>query len=206
MDIKRLVVYALCASLAAPAWSAETAPLRGYSAEAGAHGARVGSEVPRHPRSRQPARLHAAPLRAAASRRLALRQGQRRVDRSPSSRSGGSDAQIETFDVLFPTPKERALEMVEPDALHGEARGARRRRRSHLGAAERAAARLQRLLDRWRRHRAAGLRELRHPGRLRRARAPRHLGEGRHRDRALRRIAGAASSPRSPANTARSAA
>src|SRR5215475_1306848 len=26
----------------------------------------------------------------------------------------GLDAQIETFDVLFPTPKERALELVEP--------------------------------------------------------------------------------------------
>src|SRR5260370_6160687 len=26
----------------------------------------------------------------------------------------GLDAQIETFDVLFPTPKERSLEMVEP--------------------------------------------------------------------------------------------
>ena len=26
----------------------------------------------------------------------------------------GLDAQIETFDVLFPTPKERALEMIEP--------------------------------------------------------------------------------------------
>ena len=26
----------------------------------------------------------------------------------------GLDAHIETFDVLFPTPKERVLEMVEP--------------------------------------------------------------------------------------------
>ena len=33
---------------------------------------------------------------------------------SPDSRSGDWDAHIETFDVLFPTPKERVLEMVEP--------------------------------------------------------------------------------------------
>ena len=42
--------------------------------------ARLGDQVPRHSRPGQPARLHAAAHRAAASRRLALRQGQRRVD------------------------------------------------------------------------------------------------------------------------------
>ena len=38
-----------------------------------AHRARMGGKVPRHPRSRGPARLHAATRRAAASRRVALR-------------------------------------------------------------------------------------------------------------------------------------
>ena len=52
----------------------------------------------------------------------------------------------------------------------------------------RAAAHLQRLLDRRRRHRAAGLRELRRPGRLREARAPGRLRQRRDRDRALRRV------------------
>ena len=65
----------------------------------------------------------------------------------------GLDAQIETFDVLFPTPKERVLELVAPTHFTRQARGAGRRRRSHVQPAERAAADLQRLLDRRRRHR-----------------------------------------------------
>ena len=52
-------------------------------------------------------------------------------------------------------------------AIHGQAAGAGGGRRSHLQPAGRAASHLQRLLDRWRRHRAAGLRELRHSGGLR---------------------------------------
>ena len=100
----------------------------------------------------------------------------------------GLDAHIETFDVLFPTPKERALEMVEPTHFTAKLAGAHRRRRPHLRAARRAASHLQRLLHRWRRHRAAGVRELRHPRGLRNARPPGHLGEGRDRDRALRRL------------------
>ena len=56
------------------------------------------------------------------------------------------------------------------------------------GAASRAAPDLQLLLGRRRRHRAAGLRELRRARRLRGARAARHLGERRDRDRAVRRL------------------
>ena len=40
----------------------------------------------------------------------------------------GLDAQIETFDVLFPTPKERALELVEPTRFTAKLAGARRSR------------------------------------------------------------------------------
>ncbi len=185
--MKRLVVYALSVAIAAPAWSADTAPLRGYSSEAG-----------RTERDWE-AKFRAIPDPAA------LRAYMQRLSARPhhvgspydkdnaewiaaKSKEWGLDAQIEIFDVLFPTPKERALEMIEPTHVHREDRGAGRRRRPHLRPARRAASRLQRLLDRWRRHRAAGLRELRHPRRLRRARPPRRLREGRHRDRALRRL------------------
>ena len=65
---------------------------------------------------------------------------------------------------------------------------AHRGRRSHLRPARRATAHLQRLLHRWRRHRAAGLCQLRRARRLRGARPPGSLGQGRHRDRALRRL------------------
>ena len=202
--MKTLVIYSLCLAMAAPAvWSADSAPLRGYS-----------SETARTEREWE-AKFRAIPDPAA------LRAYMQRLSARPhhvgspydkdnaewiaaKAKEWGLDAQIETFDVLFPTPKERALEMIEPTHVRGEARRARRRRRSHLRPAERATAGLQRLLHRWRRHRAAGLRQLRHPGGLRGARPPGHLREGRHRDRALRRIAGAASSPRWPASTARS--
>ena len=63
-------------------------------------------------------------------------------------REWGWDAQIETFDVLFPTPKERLVEMVEPTrfrlALDEPALAGRPDHRPE----ERAAADLQRLLDR----------------------------------------------------------
>ena len=36
----------------------------------------------------------------------------------------GLEAHIETFDVLFPTPKIRVLEMVEPDEIHRKTGGA----------------------------------------------------------------------------------
>ena len=111
--MKRLVVYALCVAIAAPAWSADTAPLRGYSSEAG-----------RTERDWE-AKFRAIPDPAA------LRAYMQRLSARPhhvgspydkdnaewiaaKAKEWGLDAQIETFDVLFPTPKERALEMTEP--------------------------------------------------------------------------------------------
>ena len=44
----------------------------------------------------------------------------------------GFDAHIETFDVLFPTPKERVLELVEPTKFTRQAARTRARRRSHF--------------------------------------------------------------------------
>ncbi len=100
----------------------------------------------------------------------------------------GLDAQIETFDVLFPTPKERLLEMVAPSQFTAKLEEPTVAGDPTSGQHERAAAHVQRLLDRWRRDGAAGLRELRRAGRLRAARPAGHLREGRHRDRALRRV------------------
>ncbi|HEY1494239.1 MAG TPA: transferrin receptor-like dimerization domain-containing protein [Candidatus Solibacter sp.] len=111
--MKRLVVYALCVAIAAPAWSADTTPLRGYSSEAG-----------RTERDWE-AKFRAIPDPAA------LRAYMQRLSARPhhvgspydkdnaewiaaKAREWGLDAQIEIFDVLFPTPKERALEMTEP--------------------------------------------------------------------------------------------
>jgi N-acetylated-alpha-linked acidic dipeptidase len=54
-------------------------------------------------------------------------------------KSWGLDAQIEQFDVLFPTPKERVLELTEPTRYTARAA---RPRRSHVEPAERTAAHL----------------------------------------------------------------
>ena len=172
----------------------------------GAHPARVGGEVPRHSRSGGPAQ----PTCSGSPRgRTTWARPTTRTTRSGSlakAKEWGLDAQIETFDVLFPTPKERALEMIEPTRFTAKIAEPAVAVDPTSDAADRAVADLQRLLDRRRRHRAAGLRELRHPGRLRGTGPAGHLGEGRHRDRALRRKSGAASSPRWPASTARWAA
>ena len=78
----------------------------------------------------------------------------------------GWDAHIETFDVLFPTPKERVLEMVEPRSFTAKLQEPPVAVDPTVESAERATAFLQRVLDRWRRDRAAGLRELRSARRI----------------------------------------
>ena len=57
-------------------------------------------------------------------------------------KSYGLDAQIETFTALFPTPKSRLLELVGPDAVHGQTAGAGGRRRPDLKPDRRATAHL----------------------------------------------------------------
>ena len=112
--MQKLLAYALCLSLAPPSlWSADPAPLRGYSTEA----ARTQRDWE--------AKFRAIPDPAA------LRQYAQRLSARPhhvgspydrdnaewiaaKAREWGLDAQIEIFDVLFPTPKERLLELVEP--------------------------------------------------------------------------------------------
>ncbi len=100
----------------------------------------------------------------------------------------GWDAEIETFSVLFPTPKERVLELVEPTRFTAKLEEPVAADRSDLESEERAAADLQRVFDRRRRDRPARLRELRPARGLRRARALRHLRQRRDRHGALRRV------------------
>ncbi len=59
----------------------------------------------------------------------------------------GFDAHIETFDVLFPTPKERVLELLEPTQVPRQAARAGSRRRSHFESDFRTTPHLQRLLN-----------------------------------------------------------
>ena len=73
----------------------------------------MGGEVSRDSRSRELEGIHAAAERAAASRGSPY-------DRDNAEwilahfKEWGLDAHIEQFDVLFPTPKIRVLEMIEP--------------------------------------------------------------------------------------------
>ena len=112
--MKELIVCSLCLALVAPvAWSAEPVPLRGYSAES--------SRAEREWESKLRAMPDTRELRA-NMQRLAARPHHvgSPYDKDNAEwilakfKSWGLDAQIETFDVLFPTPKERLLEMVEP--------------------------------------------------------------------------------------------
>ena len=99
----------------------------------------------------------------------------------------GLEARIETFDVLFPTPKERLLELVEPSTFRAVARRDGSEGRPDVRPDGRAASDLQRVLRRRRRDGAARLRQLRSSRRLRTPRAPRHRREGKDRDCPLRR-------------------
>ena len=101
-------------------------------------------------------------------------------------RSWGYDTTIETYEVLFPTPKARLVEMLAPQGLPRRARRAAARRGRDLGPGGRAAADVQRLLEGRRRDRRARVRELRRARGLRGARAARHRRQGQDRDRALR--------------------
>ena len=112
--MKTLMVYALCLTMAAPAvWGADTAPLRGYSSEA----ARAQREWEAKFRAiPDPALLRAYMQRLSARpHHVGSAYDKENAEWvAAKAKEWGLDAQIETFDVLFPTPKERALEMTEP--------------------------------------------------------------------------------------------
>ena len=99
----------------------------------------------------------------------------------------GWDAKIETFQVLYPTPKKVALELIRQAELQGDADREADPGRRHILAHQGPAAGLCRLPGRWRCHRAAGLRELRHAGRLQGAAAHGRRRQRQDRHRPLRR-------------------
>ena len=102
----------LCLGLCAPAWS-QTAPLRGYGADS--------FRAERDWEAKFRAVPDTANLRA-YMQRLSARPHHvgSPYDKDNAEwilaklKEWGLDAKIESFDVLFPTPKERALELVEP--------------------------------------------------------------------------------------------
>src|SRR5882757_7379483 len=111
--MKSVLVYSLCLVIAAPLWSADAPPLRGYSNES----SRVQQDWE--------AKFRALPDPAAMRsymQRLAARPHHvgSPYDKdnaewiAAKAKEWGLDASIESFDVLFPTPKERALEMIAP--------------------------------------------------------------------------------------------
>jgi N-acetylated-alpha-linked acidic dipeptidase len=110
--MRPFAIVLLCLALFAAAWS-QTAPLRGYFADS--------SRAERDWEGKFRAIPDTSNLRA-DMQRLSARPhhvgspyDKDNADWILAQLKGwGLDAQIETFDVLFPTPKERALEMVEP--------------------------------------------------------------------------------------------
>src|ERR1035438_2559738 len=110
--MRPFAVLLLCLGLCAPAWS-QTAPPRGYGADS--------SRAERDWEAKFRAVPDTANLRA-YMQRLSARPHHvgSPYDKDNAEwilaklKEWGLDAQIETFDVLFPTPKERSLELVEP--------------------------------------------------------------------------------------------
>src|SRR5579862_3882085 len=113
-SMKRNVIYVLSLLLSAPsAFPAETGPLRGYANES--------ARVERDWEAKFRAIPDTANLRAYMER-LSKRPHHvgSAYDKDNAEwiqskfKEWGLDARIETFDVLFPTPKERLVELVEP--------------------------------------------------------------------------------------------
>src|SRR3982751_2659270 len=111
--MKRHFAFFLTLSLCSPAFGADTGPLRGYSNES--------ARVQREWESKFRAIPDPANLRA-YMQRLSARPHHvgSAYDKDNAEwilgkfKEWGLDAKIEVFDVLFPTPKERLVEMLEP--------------------------------------------------------------------------------------------
>src|SRR5436190_8647669 len=109
--MKSPVLFALL--LAAPLWTADDPALRGYSTES--------SRVQQDWETKFRAIPDPAAMRAYMQRMSARpHHVGSPYDKdnaewiAAKAKEWGLDASIETFDVLFPTPKQRALEMTEP--------------------------------------------------------------------------------------------
>src|SRR6202140_471528 len=114
VPMKRLVIYCLCISLSAPAaFSAESGPLRGFSTES--------TRTERDWETKFRAVPDPANLRS-YMQRLSARPHHvgSPYDKDNAEwmlaklKKGGLDESIESFDVLFPTPKARVVELLEP--------------------------------------------------------------------------------------------
>src|SRR5579871_4381763 len=114
ISMKRLVIYSLCLCVCVQsAYPAETGTLRGFSTES--------TRTERDWETKFRAMPDPANLRS-YMQRLSARPHHvgSPYDKDNAEwllskfKEWGLDAQIETFEVLFPTPKERALELVEP--------------------------------------------------------------------------------------------
>jgi N-acetylated-alpha-linked acidic dipeptidase len=112
--MKHFVIFMLCLTLAAPlALPQNVAPLRGFSTDASATEREWETKFRAIP---DPAALRSYMERLSARPHHVGSP----YDKDNAEwllaklKSFGLDAKIESFDVLFPTPKERALEMVEP--------------------------------------------------------------------------------------------
>ncbi len=112
--MKLSIATSLCVLCMAPAgWTAEPAPLRGYSSDS----ARAEREWEAKFRAiPDPAALRAYMQRLSARpHHVGSAYDKENAEWIVSQfKEWGLDAKIETYDVLFPTPKERALELVEP--------------------------------------------------------------------------------------------
>src|SRR6476469_3139746 len=109
-SMKKLVLSLLCAQLAFPA---DTGPLRGFSND----GARTQREWEAKFRAiPDPANLRSYMQRLSARpHHVGSPYGKDNAEWMLAKfKEWGLDAQLEIFDVLFPTPKERLLELVEP--------------------------------------------------------------------------------------------
>src|SRR4051795_2909965 len=117
--MKRHVAYLLALSLCSPAFGADSGPLRGYSNES----ARVEREWETKFRAiPDPANLRTYMQRLSARPHHVGSP----YDKDNAEwilakfKEWGLDAHIETFDVLFPTPKERVVELVEPSRFQAK--------------------------------------------------------------------------------------
>ncbi len=148
---------------------------------------RAGSAIRRPAQGRQPEGVAREARGPAASCRVAVRQGERRIHGRPVQVVGLRDRDRTVRRPLPDADRPRAGTRRAAEG-RGEDRRADPQGRQHFRSDRRAAAGLQRLFGGWRRHRGTRLRELRRAARLRRARRTRHRRQRQDRDRALRRL------------------
>src|SRR5208283_2798941 len=112
--MKNLVLSIVClAFLAPPVRTAEPVPLQGYSADSARSERQWEDKFRAIP---DPAALRAYMQRLSARpHHVGSAYDRENAEWILSQfKQWGLDARIETYDVLFPTPKERALELLEP--------------------------------------------------------------------------------------------